>query len=495
MNILFVNPQVPDTFWSFTHALKFISRKAVFPPLGLLTVAAMLPAEWKKKLVDTNVEHLTDQDLLWADYVFTGGMSVQHESAHEIIARAHHYGRPVVAGGPLFTAHGEEFPEVDHLVLNEAELTLPPFLADLRKGSPKRRYTSDAWADITTTPVPLWELVQINKYSSMNIQYSRGCPYDCEFCDITVLYGRVPRTKTADQLLREFNSLIERGWTRQVFLVDDNFIGNKGVLKRDILPAIIRWRSEQKHPFSLNTEVSLNLADDQELMDLMFQAGFTELFVGIESPSEESLTECKKIPNVRRDLLSSVRRLQTNGFQVQGGFILGFDSDPESIFDRMIQFIQESGIVTAMVGLLNAPVGTRLFKRLHEEGRLLKKWSGNNTDFTLNFHPKMDLDVLLKGYRSVLETIYAPKHYYARVKTFLRTCKYRKGISGPIRLVDLQALAKSVVVLGMVGKERLEYWKLVLWSLFTRPRLLPTAVGLAIYGFHFRKIVEQYAGA
>ncbi len=493
MNILFVNPRVPETFWSFAHALKFISRKAVFPPLGLITVAAMLPRDWNKKLIDCNIEDLSDDDIRWADFIFTGGMSIQSASVFDIIAHSHRLSRPVVAGGPLLTAHPEEFPDVDHLVLNEAELTLPPFLEDLRRGSPGKIYRSSGWADVKKTPVPLWELVKINKYSSMNVQFSRGCPYDCEFCDITVLYGRVPRTKTASQLIGELDALVERGWTRQVFLVDDNFIGNKTLLKREILPALIRWRASHKHPFSFNTEVSLNLSDDEELMDLMYQAGFTEVFVGIESPNEESLTECKKIPNVRRDLLSSVRLLQTKGFQVQGGFILGFDSDSEAIFQRMIDFIQESGIVTAMVGLLNAPAGTRLFKRLHSEGRLLPRWTGNNMDFTVNFLPKMDLAVLQKGYRTVLETIYASKQYYARVRDFLRTCKYRKGISGPIRLVDLTALAKSVMILGVLGKERLQYWKLMIWSLCTRPRLFPTAVTLAIYGFHFRKIVEQYA--
>jgi radical SAM superfamily enzyme YgiQ (UPF0313 family) len=492
MNILFANPEVPDTFWSFRHALKFISLTAPFPPLGLLTVAALLPPEWNKRLVDLNIENLSDDDIRWADYVFLGSMSVQERSARDILARSQQLSRPVVAGGPLFTARPDEFPEVDHLVLNEAELTLPRFLEDLSRGVPERRYTSTQWADVTKTPVPLWDLANIRKYSSMNVQFSRGCPYDCEFCDITVLYGRAPRTKTTDQLIREFDSLKHRGWSGDVFLVDDNFIGNKPLLKQDLLPALIQWRKKQKHPFTLNTEVSLNLADDEELMDLMVQAGFSHVFVGVESPNEESLLECKKVPNYRRDLLASVHRIQTKGLQVQGGFILGFDNDPESIFERMIAFIQESGIVTAMVGLLNAPVGTRLFKRMSEQGRLLNTMSGDNTDFSMNFVPKMDMDALLKGYRTVLETIYAPKHYYARVKKYLRTYRRRKDVSGRIRLIHLKALAKSVVLLGVVGKERFQYWKLISWSLCTRPSTFPTAIVLAIYGFHFRKIVEQY---
>ena len=495
MNILLVNPEVPDTFWSFRHALKFISLKSPFPPLGLLTVAALLPKEWSKRLVDLNIERLHDRDIQWADYVFLGGMSVQERSARDIIASCKHLSRPIVAGGPLFTARPDEFADVDHLVLNEAECTLPAFLAVLRRGAADHRYSSSEWADITRTPVPAWELAKMRKYSSMNVQYSRGCPYDCEFCDITVLNGRIPRTKTANQLLNEFDSLAAQGWTGDLFLVDDNFIGNKALLKREVLPALIRWRNGRKHPFTLNTEATLNLADDEELMDQMVQAGFTHVFVGIESPNEESLHECRKVPNFRRDLLGSVRRLQSKGLQVQGGFILGFDNDPESIFERMIAFIQESGIVTAMVGLLNAPVGSRLFKRMQEEGRLLKTMSGDNTDFSMNFIPKMDFTALQNGYRTVLETIYAPKHYYARVRTLLRNYRHRKDVPSGIRLIHLQALAKSAILLGVIGKERFQYWKLMFWSVFTRPRSFPLAVTLAIYGYHFRKIVERYASS
>ena len=492
MRILLVNPVVPETFWSFRHAIKFVSKRSVFPPLGLLTVAALLPSSWTKRLIDLNTVSLRDEDILWADYVFIGAMSVQESSARKVISRTQCLHRPVVAGGPLFTARFDEFPQVDHLVLNEAELTLPPFLSELERGIPRRVYTTREWADITTTPVPLWDLVTMKHYSNMNVQYSRGCPFDCEFCDITVLNGRRPRTKTARQLLAEFDALADRGWKGDVFLVDDNFIGNRVKLKKEILPAMIKWRQGRRHPFLFNTEVSLDLADDAELTQLMVEAGFTTVFVGIESPNEDSLAECKKIPNRKRDLLGSVHRLQTHGLQVQGGFILGFDNDPATIFQRMTDFIQESGIVTAMVGLLNAPVGTRLYNRLKVEGRLLSAMSGDNTDFSMNFVPRMNLDSLIGGYRYVLESIYEPKHYYRRVMTFLRT--YRPGPSGPMRLsrVHLQAFVKSVVVLGIIGRERVQYWKLFFWSLFTRPRTFPMAITLSIYGFHYRKILEQY---
>ena len=492
MNVLMVNPTYPDTFWSFKHAIRFVSKKATFPPLGLLTMAAMLPGEWSKRLCDMNVQRLRDRDLLWADYVFLGGMSIQERSAREVIERCNGLGRPVVAGGPLFTERAEEFDGVAHFVLNEAELTLPPFLDDLRRGHAQHIYRTASWADITKTPVPLWHLINRHQYSNMNIQYSRGCPYDCEFCEITVLYGRVPRTKTREQLLGEFDSLYASGWRGDVFLVDDNFIGNKSKLKKEILPALIDWQKRMKHPFSLNTEVSINLSDDEELMDLMVKAGFSVVFVGIESPNEESLIECQKIPNRRRDLVASVHTLQKRGLQVQGGFIVGFDSDPASIFGRMVEFIQESGIVTAMVGLLNAPIGSKLHKRLQGEGRLLKAMSGDNTDTSMNFQPKMNLDVLVKGYRSILENIYSPKQYYARVKSFLRT--YQPPKVGRIRIkrVHLQAFVKSTVRLGIFGKERVEYWKLFFWSLFRRPRLFPMAITFSIYGFHFRRIVEQH---
>ena len=372
MNILLVNPFFPDTFWGFRQALKFVSKKAAYPPLGLLTVGAMLPSTWKKKLVDMNVEALKDQDLNWADYVFLGGMSVQQKSVREIIDRCKSMGKRIVGGGPLFTVHHQEYDDVDHLVLNEAELTLPQFVDDLRGGVPRHLYESDSWADVTTTPVPLWNLINPRVYGSLNLQYSRGCPYDCEFCDITVLYGRVPRTKTKDQLLAELDALYTFGWRGGVFFVDDNFIGNKNKLKKEILPAVIQWMESTGHPFVFNTEASVNLSDDEELMHLMSKAGFRTVFVGIESPHEESLAECRKIPNRNRDLIASVKKIQQHGFQVQGGFIVGFDSDPGSIFQKVIDFVQESGIVTAMVGLLNAPVGTKLYQRLLKEGRVLK---------------------------------------------------------------------------------------------------------------------------
>ncbi len=491
MKILLVYPKYPETFWSFKYALKFISKKASLPPLGLLTVAAMLPPEWEVRLVDKNVKSLTDADLRWADYVFLSAMSIQRASAESIIKRCKSLGVKMIAGGPLFTSVPEEFNDIDHLVLNEAEITLPLFLEDLREGKAQRIYTADRWADITTTPVPRFDLLDMRKYASMNVQYSRGCPFDCDFCNITVLYGRVPRTKNTGQILAEFESLYTRGWRGGVFIVDDNFIGNKGKLKREILPAITDWMTKRKYPFTLYTEVSINISDDEELMNFMVKAGFDQVFVGIESPNEESLAECSKLQNRNRDLIACVRKIQRAGLEVQAGFIVGFDKDPVSIFERLIGFIQESGIATAMVGLLNAPHGTKLYHRLKQEGRLVKAATGDNTDFSINFVPKMSTETLVDGYRTILNTIYSPKHYYSRVKKFLKEYPARKRrVRLPVS--HLMAAAKSIVRLGIIGRERFQYWKLFFWSLFRRPRLFPLAITLSIYGFHFRKVFKRH---
>jgi radical SAM superfamily enzyme YgiQ (UPF0313 family) len=493
MKILLISPAVPDTFWSFKHALRFISKKAGEPPLGLLTVAAMLPAEWQKTLVDLNVRELEDSEIAYADYVFLSAMSVQEASARDVIGRCNRLGTKVVAGGPLFTSRYDEFEGVDHFVLNEAEITLPLFLEDLAHSRAQHLYTTTQWADVTTTPAPLFELIDFRHYATMNIQYSRGCPYHCEFCDITVLYGHVPRTKTIEQIIVEMDQLRLLGWRGHVFFVDDNFIGNKGKLKAQILPGIIEWMDHNDHPFSFSTEASLNLSDDEELMHLMGRAGFESVFVGIESPNEGSLLECRKIPNKNRDLLRSVHAIQSTGLQVQAGFILGFDSDPPSIFNTLIAFIHDSGIVTAMVGILNAPRGTRLYHRLVKEGRLLNSFTGDNTDFSMNFIPKMNAEVLLEGYKKVVGTIYSPKQYYARVRKFLSTYKPLHRRRPRIRATHLIALSKSVVFLGIASNERVYYWKLFFWSLFRRTELFPMAITCAIYGFHFRKIFERSA--
>ncbi len=492
MKILLVYPQYPDTFWSFKHALKIVSAKASFPPLGLLTVATMLPTKWQKKLVDMNVTSLSDGDIKWADYVFISAMTVQRDSVNEVITRCKELGVKTVAGGPLFTTGHEEFDGVDHFVLGEAEVTLAPFLADLEKGCARHIYKSNERADVNQTPIPLWSLINMNKYSSMNIQYSRGCPFDCEFCDIILLDGNKPRTKGHNQIVAELEALYSHGWRRSVFVVDDNFIGNKKKLKTETLPAIIKWAKERKYPFVFNTEASINLADDEELMSLMVKAGFATVFVGIETPNEESLVECSKTQNQNRDLVTSVKKMQNYGLEVQGGFIVGFDNDPITIFKNQINFIQKSGIVTAMVGLLNAPRGTKLYHRLKKENRLLKDMTGDNTDGSINFVPKMNYETLINGYKHILDTIYSPKQYYERVKTFLKEYKPRGEKPPQIQFYYIRAFIKSIWFLGVRGKGRRYYWKLLISSLLKRPRVFPISVGLAVYGYHFRKVVEKY---
>lgn len=496
MNVLLIYPEFPDTFWSFKHALRFIRKKASAPPLGLLTVAAMLPAEWKERLVDVNVRKLTKADLAWADYAFVSAMTVQRESAASIIARCKEAGLRVVAGGPLFTAeHGQgRFEAVDHFVLNEAELTLPAFLADLAQGHAQRVYATSEFAEIRETPAPRWDLVDLRSYASMSVQYSRGCPYNCEFCNVTALLGHRPRTKSARQIVAELDGLYNLGWHGNIFFVDDNFIGNKRHLVTELLPALIEWR-KGKRGLPFNTEVTIDLADDDRLMQMMVEAGFNAVFVGIETPDEDSLAECCKKQNMHRNLVEDTRRIQRAGLQVQGGFIVGFDSDSPSTIQRLVDFIQKSGIVTAMVGLLQAPPGTMLHERLQRAGRLLERVSGDNVDGTTNIIPLISLEVLRKGYKDLLQHIYSPKVYYQRVKTFLREYRLPRikvQLDFAFLFGQMMAFVRSVFRLGIFGRERVHYWKLLSWTIVRRPRAFPLAVTLAIYGYHFRKICELH---
>jgi radical SAM superfamily enzyme YgiQ (UPF0313 family) len=486
MNTLLVYPEFPDTFWSFKHALKFVRRRASLPPLGLLTVAALLPAPWKVRLVDLNVRALTERDLAWAEVVWISAMIAQSESARSLISRCRAAGKTIIAGGPLFTSGHVDYPDVDHFVLNEAELTLPEFLRDFTGGGARRVYGTTQFANVRETPVPRWELAEMKYYGSMSLQYSRGCPFDCEFCDVTAKFGHLPRTKTAAQVIAELDRLVACGWRGPVFFVDDNLIGNKRALRTELLPALVAWQRAHRCEYPFYTEASINLADDEELMHLMAEAGFDTVFVGIETPDSAALAECNKRQNQGRNLVADVKRVQRAGLQVQGGFIVGFDSDAPSIFQRQVDFIQKSGIVTAMVGLLNALPDTRLHARLKREGRLVSQSTGNNGDGTINFASRMPAEQLVAGYKSILGRIYAPGPYYARVRTFLREYR-RPKISAPISWRHGFALVWSGVRLGLLGRERFEYWRLLVWTAFRRPSLLQLALKLAIYGHHFRK--------
>ncbi|MBI9104395.1 MAG: DUF4070 domain-containing protein [Spirochaetales bacterium] len=491
MKILLIYPEFPTTFWSFKHALGFISKKASEPPLGLLTIAPMLPPLWEKKLIDLNVNHLRNKDIQWADMVFVGGMSIQKKSFKSIVKRCNELGVKVVAGGPMVTENHEEFKGIDHFILNEAELTLAPFLEDLEKGCPEKLYSTSEFAELKETPLPDWSLLKPSHYASMDLQYSRGCPFNCEFCSITTLFGHKPRVKETPQFIEELDSLRSGGWHGPVFIVDDNFIGNKKEIKATMLPALISWQKKHKYPFTFTTEVSINLADDDELMELMSQAGFTSCFVGIESPEEESLAECGKVQNRNRDMLKSVKKMQRMGFTISGGFIVGFDNDPQDIFEKQARFIRKSGIATAMVGLLNAPHGTPLFRRLQSENRILESFSGNNTDGSLNFIPRMNTEKLLEGYKNLIRTIYSPREYFERIKVFLSEYHIPDVPVGKHPFYGLRALMKVTLRIGLFQRRGKRYfWKLLAYTIWNHPQKIRMALTMAVYGFHFRKIAE-----
>ena len=490
MNALLVYPRCPDVFWNLKHILRFMSRRAILPPLGLLTVAAMLPDSWNMKVVDMAVTKLTDKDIGWADMVLISGMYVQGRSVREVIDRCRELGAVTVGGGPLFTVEPQCFDDVDHLVLGEAEITLPMFLSDLAGDGAKHIYKSTEFANMKNTPPPRWDLIDVKKYASIGVQCSRGCPFGCDFCEVTKLLGHRMRLKSPSQLIAEFESLYKAGWIGSVFVVDDNFIGNKAVVKSEILPAMTEWMKMRDYPFFLNTQVSINIADDEELMAMMSDAGFEKVFIGIETTDDQSLQECRKVHNANRDMIGCVKKIQNFGLEVQGGFIVGFDSDKASVFEDMINFIQSSGILTAMVGLLAAPKGTELYKRLASENRLLERSPCENDEYKVSFVTKMKTEELERGYKRVLSTIYSPELYYKRTMTMLKNCKLRKKKTR-IRLLALEALAKSIWLIGICGKDRRYFWIPFLWTLLRRPQLMHVTIFASMCGFHYRKLFDE----
>lgn len=485
MNALLVYPEFPDTFWSMRHALGMIGKKATTPPLGIITVAAMLPTSWSKRLVDCNVRDLTDRDLEWADVVLVSGMVIQKHSAERVISQAKSAGLRVIAGGPLFTIEPDEFPRVDHLILGEAETVLPRFLADLADGRPSRVYKSDVRPDLTQTPTPLWELVDGEAYTSRCVQFSRGCPNSCDFCSVTQLFGREWRTKQVSQVIAELDHLYDLNWSGAVGFVDDNLTGNRRVLKEELLPALIDWQRD-KQGITFSCQATINLADDEELMAMMVEAGFGVVFVGIETIDEDGLNECSKHTNTGRDLLEDVRSMQRAGLQVQAGFIVGFDHDTASVFKRMADFIKKSGIATAMVGILQAPVGTRLFDRLDKQNRIRGRMTGDNVAGSTNIVPVMKLSTLQSGYRRLMRDIYSPAEYYQTLKTFLSEYSPPRATKARLKRWHLRALFRSVLQLGIISRDRSRYLRLLWWTLVRKPRALPLAIGLSITGHHFR---------
>ncbi len=479
------------------HFMKMVSKKSSYPPLGLLTVARILPDNWNKKLVDLNVTPLDPADVEWADYVFVSAMNVQRKYAHEAILECKKHGKKVVAGGPLFTHEHEYFPEVDHFVLNEAEITLPLFVADLTNGTPKRIYSSTEFADMSEAVLPDWSLLDLKKYAYAIVQYSRGCPYMCDFCDVTTLFGRRPRTKTAQQIIRELDEILATGDPMMILFADDNLIGNRRDLKNNLLPELIKWRHARKTAPGFATQVTINLADDEEMMKLMIDAGFRNIFVGIESTDIESLEACRKTQNLKRSISGDVQLLQKKGFIVTGGFIVGFDADKETIFDQQIDFIQESGIVMATVNVLKAPPGTELYDRMKKENRLVGDFDFDENK--TNIVTKMDTLILYNGYKKILDTIYDPQKVYERSRSFLlRYGNYssENPLQRKFLFEDILALLGIIYFAGIAGKGRFYFWKLMIEIAVRRKRNLTNALffGALMYQFQnlHKKFIESY---
>ena len=493
-NALLLYPRHPPTYWGNNFALDLLGIRAAFPPLGLLTVAAMFPSRYNLRVVDLNVTSLEDTDLDWADLAFTSTMIVQRPSLEQVVERCNRAGVPVISGGPHPTTFHREMEGIDHFVLDEVEETFPAFLRDLENGTAKRVYRAPRKPDVTVAPLPRFDLVDMNDYYSMCLQFSRGCPFDCEFCDITKLYGRVSRTKSPEQMVAEFDHLYELGWRGPLFLVDDNFIGNKREVTR-LLPAIAEWQKERGHPFALSTEASVNLVRMNDLMDVMIEAGFDTVFLGIETPNPKALKKMKKPQNLSmRDdnyLFAAVRKIQQKGMQVQGGFILGLDEDDESAFDAQIEFIQQTGIPIALVGLLTALKDTNLWERLKREGRLLDKPIEINAT-SLNFKPQMDPATLVEGYLRVIGTIYDStlENYFERCLTLLEHLNPVPHTNKPV--------SRHALYAGIMGiRRRLTRDQLPAFSRYVakvskdHPRMMPLAIRLAATGHHCEKFTRQ----
>lgn len=488
--ILLVYPRIPDTYWSFSHTLSLTGFKGLMPPLGLLTVAALIPEDYHITLVDMNVKSLTDREIVSADLVMISAMIIQKDSFHEVVERCNRLGVPVAAGGPYPTSCHQEISGVDHFILNEGELTIPPFFNDLKEGNAGKMYTSELRPDITLSPPPRYDLIKISDYSSMALQSSRGCPFKCEFCDIIELYGRVPRHKTPDQFIREMDILYNLGFRGPVFIVDDNFIGNKRMVTA-LLKAICEWQEEHDHPFTFFTEASINLADEEEMLELMERSRFTMVFIGIETPSRDSLLAINKTQNTRHSMLDAITHIQEKNIEVLGGFIVGFDSDTEDIFDAQIDFIQKAGIPVAMMGMLMALPGTRLWKRYKEEGRLRETSSGNNThDEKLNFDPIMNEHLLQTGYRYVLKTLYTPSVYFQRCRTLIEHLPSLPQNDSHTAMWEIKAFLRSIVRFSF-SPFRKEFFSFLIWSLIHKPRLFSRAANIAIKGYHFFIITEN----
>ncbi len=493
LKALLVYPEFPDTFWSMKHAVRIMGKKSTYPPLGLMTVSSLLGNEWEKKLIDLNVEPLTQEQIDWADYIFISAMNVQIDSVRDIIKVTKQRGKKIVAGGTLFTHEYHLFPEVDHFVLNEGEITLPNFLNDLKKGSPQKIYSSDEFANVQSSPLPDWEIINPKKYSYAIVQYSRGCPYNCDFCDVTTLFGRNPRVKTPGQIISELDIIVKEKGFNFILFADDNLIGNRRKLMNELLPKIIEWRKTLKSAVYFHTQVTVNLADDEKLMSMMLEAGFRNIFVGIETPDEESLKLSRKTQNLNRDLIKSINKLHSRGFIVVGGFIVGFDNDDENIFERQYNFIQESGIVLATVNILKSPPGTALYERMKKENRLIDNFSFQ--EYKSNFRPVMDSQILENGFRELIQKVYSPEFVYQRIKKFLNDYSYPKlkhKTPEKLKLKYLLPFINSVLQIGIKSDFRKYFWSLFFWTIKNKRKYLDHAMLNTIMMYQLNALLNNY---
>jgi len=493
-NILLVYPKVPsNTYWSFKYALKFIQKKSAMPPLGLLTIAALFPDTYDLKLVDMNVSPLEDSDIHWADAVFISAMIIQQDSMREVIRRCGRFGKTIVAGGPLVTSNHKKIAGVDHFLVGEVDQTLLHFLRDLEKGIAKPVYPKPCYPDISNLPVPRFDLLDLTAYGSMSVQYSRGCPFHCEFCDIWTIYGNKPRLKSVATLLKELDFLFDLGWRGPLFIVDDNFIGNKKRVKAELLPALKAWQIEHDYPYHFYTEASIDMGRDEKLLTAMREVGFNQVFIGVETPDPKGLEESGKTQNLKTDMEHSIRTIQRHGMEVMAGFIVGFDNDTEDIFDRQIDFIQRNAIPKAMIGFLTALPGTRLYHRLMMEGRILKASIGNNTHkMTTNFKTTMDPKNLREGYKKILVCIYDfnLKNYFERCSRFLDNIDHTEYFQRKIYFQDLKILCRSIYwqIFTPYG---FQYLKFVFRNMIKHPGIFGEAITLSISGHHFYTITQQ----
>ena len=496
--VLLVWPRFPSSFWSFDGILDLVPIKTDQPPLGLLTVGALCPKGWTLRLIDRSFEDLTDTDLLWADLVMISGMRVQKEDIRETLARARAFGRRTMIGGPYASSEPESLlPLADHVVVGEPDEVFPEIAAALERGTAKRLYVIKDKPDLSKSPLPRFDLLKLGNYASMAVQFSRGCPFQCEFCDIITIYGRKPRTKPPSQLLAELDALFNLGWREQVFIVDDNFIGNHK-LALELSQALGQWQVSHGYPFLFYTEASIDLAQKPKLIEAMVDANFFYVFIGIESPSPKALIEARKFQNLRKDPLESIRFIQSQGLWVTAGFIIGFDSDTEEVFEQQREFIERAAIPWAMAGFLQAPPTTPLFDRMLKEGRLLMESTATSNFDPPNFRTQLPLPVLLEGFRGVLLSLYNASAFYERCYRSLVQWKARRPQKAPEMPLwpKIVILVRSMVRQGLLSSYRKAYWKFLLrlhahW-LF-QPAKFSLGFAMLLSGHHFIRYARTVA--